>query len=50
MLWLFVVVIPLTLVLLLVIVETPSAQQQHKPRRVSPKAYRLGRWIGKHLP
>jgi hypothetical protein len=45
---LFIVVIPVSLALLLAIAETPKTTRP--PRRVSPRAYQLGRWIGKHLP
>jgi hypothetical protein len=47
MLWLFVVIIPLTLVVLLALVETPKSERE--PRRVSPRAYQLGQWLGRRL-
>lgn len=44
---LFVVVIPLALAAMLTIAETPKTERP--PRRVSPRAYRLGQWIGRSI-
>jgi hypothetical protein len=46
---LFVIVIPVTLALLLAIAETSSSSAQRAPRKVSPRAYRLGQWIGRRI-